>query len=210
VDLITGAKGPRLVERPVSGGAVRDLAAPPGIELPLDVSRDGKTLLFNRGSFDTAVFSFRLDGVKEDSRSLLQTGEILSNTTFSPDGNWIVYQTSGRGSEAIYVQPFPGPGLKRTQIASSGNWPVWRKDGREIVYLDQYQGRDYIWSVSVTQAGSELHASPPVPLFPVRLPASTFPDLNFLALSHDGSRFYIPQAEQPGSDAIHVRMGWAK
>ena len=159
---------------------------------------------------DTGVFSARLDGVKEDPRPLVQTGEILSNTTFAPDGNWIVYQTSGR-SEAIYVQPFPGPGLKRTQIASSGNWPVWRKDGREIVYLDKYQGQDYIWSVPVAPMGGELHPGAPTPLFPVRLPASTFTDLNFLAVSRDGSRFYIPQAvEQPNSDVIHVRTGWIK
>ena len=47
--------------------------------------------------------------------------------------------------------------------------------------------------------------------FPARLPATTFGDLNFLAVSRDGSRFYIPQAvEQPDSDVIDVRMGWAK
>ena len=34
--------------------------------------------------------------------------------------------------------------------------------------------------------------------------------LNFLAVSRDGSRFFIPQAvEQPESDVIHIRMGWA-
>jgi hypothetical protein len=45
----------------------------------------------------------------------------------------------------------------------------------------------------------------------LRLPATTFSDLNFLAVSRDGSRFYIPQAvEQPESDVIHVRTGWAK
>ena len=45
----------------------------------------------------------------------------------------------------------------------------------------------------------------------VVLPATTFGDLNFLAVSRDGSQFYIPQAvEQPESDVIHVRMGWAK
>ena len=210
LEAIPGPGGPRLVERPIGGGAVSDLATPAGLQRPLDVSRDGKTLLFNRGAMDTGVFSARLDGVKEDPRPLVQTGEILSNTTFAPDGNWIVYQTSGR-SEAIYVQPFPGPGLKRTQIASSGNWPVWRKDGREIVYLDKYQGQDYIWSVPVAPMGGELHPGAPTPLFPVRLPASTFTDLNFLAVSRDGSRFYIPQAvEQPNSDVIHVRTGWIK
>jgi hypothetical protein len=110
----------------------------------------------------------------------------------------------------IYVQPYPGPGLRK-QVTSRGNYPIWRKDGREIVYLDEFQGRDYIWSVPVGDTGGEIRAGTPVPLFPARLPATTFGDLNFLAVSRDGSRFYIPQAvEQPESDVIHVRMGWAK
>ena len=99
----------------------------------------------------------------------------------------------------------------RKQVTSRGNYPVWRKDGREIVYLDEFQGRNYIWSVPVAASGGEFRAGAPSPLFPARLPATTFGDLNFLAVSRDGSRFYIPQAvEQPASDVIHVRMGWAK
>jgi hypothetical protein len=63
----------------------------------------------------------------------------------------------------------------------------------------------------VAAQGAEFRAGTPSPLFPARLPASTFGDLNFLAVSRDGSRFYIPQAvEQPESDVIHVRIGWAK
>ena len=108
------------------------------------------------------------------------------------------------------MQAYPGPGLRK-QVTSRGNYPVWRKDGREIVYLDEFQGRIYIWSVAVATAGGDIQAGTPSPLFPARLPATTFSDLNFLAVSRDGSRFYIPQAvEQPESDVIHVRMGWAK
>jgi hypothetical protein len=110
----------------------------------------------------------------------------------------------------IYVQPFPGPAFGK-QVTSRGNYPVWRKDGREIVYLDEYQRRNYIWSVPVEMAAEKFSAGTPAPLFPVRLPAGTFGDLNFLAVSRDGSRFYIPQAvEQRESDVIHVRMGWVK
>jgi hypothetical protein len=88
---------------------------------------------------------------------------------------------------------------------------VWRKDGREIVYLDEFQSRNYVWSVPVSDPRGEFLAGTPVPLFPARLPATTFGDLNFLAVSRDGSRFYIPQAvEQPESEVINVRMGWAK
>jgi serine/threonine protein kinase len=205
---IPGPKGPHLIERPITGSsAVRELPTPPGFVHPLDVSENGKILLFNRGTMDTNVFSARLDGVKEDPRSLVQTGETIGSIMFAPDGRWIVYEAFGQGSAGIYVQEFPGPGVRR-QITSTGHFPVWRKDGREIVYLDRYQDRDYIWSVPVT-AAADLGA--PTPLLPVRLPAATFSDLNFLAVSRDGSRFYIPQAvDQPGSDVIHIRIGGIK
>ena len=211
-------KDVRVVERPVTGGgAVRELAKPPGMGRLEDISSDGKTLLLSRGAMDTAVFSVALDGVQKDPQPLVQTGEVISHARFSPDGRWIVYTVSaGSGpgglysSGGTYVQAYPRPGL-RQQVTSGGNYPVWRKDGLEIVYLDVYQGRNYIWSVPVAAPGGEFRAGTPSPLFPARLPATTFADLNFLAVSRDGSRFYVPQAvEQPDSDVIHVRMGWAK
>jgi hypothetical protein len=41
---------------------------------------------------------------------------------------------------------------------------VWRKDGKEILYLD----RDRVWSVRVNPSGGEVRASDPELLFPVR------------------------------------------
>jgi serine/threonine-protein kinase len=209
----------RVMERSITGqGPVRELAKPSGMWSPQDISPDGKAMLLNRGPLDTTVFSLSLDGVQKEPKSLLQTGETISHARFSPDGHWIVYTASAAGSErggiytggGTYVQPYPGPGLRK-QVTSRGNYPVWRKDGKEIVYLDEYQGRNYIWSVPLAAQGNEVQAGAPSPLFPARLPATTFGDLNFLAVSRDGSRFYIPQAlEQPDSDVIHVRMGWAK
>jgi hypothetical protein len=215
----SGQNDIRIVERSVTGeGAVREVAAPPGMGRLDDVSSDGKTLLLSRGPLDTAVFSFAVDGAQKQPKALVQTGETVSHARFSPDGRWIVYTatTLGGGPGGIYsgggtyVQPYPGPGLRK-QVTSRGNYPVWRKDGQEIVYLDEFKGRNYIWSVPVTGSGGEFRAGTPSPLFPARLPATTFGDLNFLAVSRDGSRFYIPQAvEQPESDVIHVRTGWAK
>jgi len=212
----------RVVQRPLAGeGAVRELASPPGLGRLEDISRDGRTLLFSRGALDTTVFSFRLDDVQNEPKSLVSTGETISHARFSPDGRWIVYTASSYSAPArglgslysgggIYVQPFPGPGLRK-QLTRQGNYPVWRKDGREIVYLDEYQGRNYVWSVPLTSSGGELKAGSPSPLFQARLPASTFGDLNFLAVSRDGSRFYIPQGvEQPDSGVIHVRVGSLK
>ena len=215
----TDGTGLRVVERLVTGGgAVRELATATGMGRLEDISPDGKTLLLSRGALDTAVFSVGLEGVQNDPKPLVQTGETISHTRFSPDGRWIVYTASSGGGGpggvysggGTYVQPYPGPGLRK-QVTSRGNYPVWRKDGREIVYLDEFHSRNYVWSVPVADPGGEFRAGTPVPLFPARLPATTFGDLNFLAVSRDGSRFYIPQAvEQPESDAINVRMGWAK
>jgi hypothetical protein len=54
----------------------------------------------------------------------------------------------------------------------------------------------------------ELSAVQVALLFPARLPATTFGDLNFLDVSSDGSRFFIPPAvEQPEWDVIDVRTG---
>jgi len=213
----------RVVERPVAGdGAIRELARPPGLGRLEDISPDGRTLLFSRGALDTTVFSFRLDGVQGgDPKSLVSTSETISHARFSPDGRWIVYTASAPSAPArglggiyrgggIYVQPYPGPGLRK-QVTSHGNYPVWRRDGREIVYLDEYQEQNYIWSVPVSSSGGEFHAGTPSPLFPARLPSSTFGDLNFLAVSRDGSRFYIAQGvEQPDSGVIHLKMGSLK
>jgi hypothetical protein len=212
-------KSLRVVERPVTGGGeVHELARATGMGRLEDISPDSRTLLLSRGPLDTAVFSVELEGTQKVPKPLVQTGETISHTRFSPDGRWIVFTASSVGGGpggvysggGTYVQAYPGPGLRK-QVTSRGNYPVWRKDGREIVYLDEFQSQNYVWSVPVAAPGGEFRAGTPVPLFPARLPATTFGDLNFLAVSRDGSRFYIPQAvKQPESDVINVGVGWAK
>ena len=135
-----------VVERPATGeGSVRELKKLPGMARVDDISPDGKTLLASRRPLDTTVFSFRMDDELNEPKSLIQTGETIAHARFSPDGRSIVYtaSSSGSGAGGVYrgirtsVQPFPGPDLRR-QMTSRGNYPVWRKDGREIVYLDEY------------------------------------------------------------------------
>jgi hypothetical protein len=89
-----------------------------------DISADGKTALINRGVGDTSVFSLSLDGTKGEPTKLVDTGETIINSSFAPDAHWILYQAVSANGNEIYVQPFPGPGL-RQQIASTGAYPVW-------------------------------------------------------------------------------------
>jgi len=111
---------------------------------------------------------------------------------------------SGDGqSGGIFVQPFPGPGLRR-QIATARGTVQWRRDGKEIIYAS----RGGIYSVGVdTVGGGELRFGAPVLLFSgLRVPAGENLADQPLAVSRDGSRIFWPQAvEQPGSDVIQIR-----
>src|SRR3989449_11056669 len=63
---------------------------------------------------------------------------------FSPDGRWIAYVSNESGRNEVYVAPFQGPGGSSTadgpgtpggkwQVsAAGGDWPRWRRDGKEI------------------------------------------------------------------------------
>ena len=197
-----------IVER-ISGGAAdgRQLMQSVAGNLE-DISPDGKLVLYqNRDG--SSISSVRLDGAAQERapKSVVQTNEFIYTPRFSPDGHWIAYCAHSRQNEnlGIYVQPFPGPGLRR-QIASDGRYPVWSKEGKEILYL----GTNYrIWSVPVNAAAGELRFGAPQPLFSVRPPVNMIVLVSPLEVSRDGSCIYFAQAvEQPDADLIHVKMGW--
>src|SRR5262249_15590213 len=51
---------------------------------------------------------------------------------FSPDGRWLAYASNESGTLEVYLRSFPGPG-GRWQI-STGGFPVWSRDGRELLF----------------------------------------------------------------------------
>jgi hypothetical protein len=120
---------------------------------------------------------------------------------FSPDGHWIVY----RSNSEIYVQPFPLTGL-RTQISTSGGMsPVWRGDGKEILFWND----STIYSVRVEAKGARFHAETPVALFKVRVPDGLVGEAESLAVTRDGSRLLFEQAvEQPDPALTYVTTNW--
>jgi WD40-like Beta Propeller Repeat len=203
---LIGKDGGKILERSVSGsGEVRELGDGQGIAQ--DLSSDGKQLLvMSTGSRE--IISQGLDGPAEQRMPKVVAsangGESVFSQAFSPDGRWIVYasRSGDRKSGGIFVQPFPGPGLRRQIAATYG--PVRRRgDGKEILYESQ----GGIYSVDVDTVGGELRFGAPVLLFSgVRVPAGSNVSHRPLAVSRDGSRIFWPQAvEQPGSDVIQIR-----
>ncbi len=194
----------KLLKRPLAGGEIVDLGTHSLVDdgVIQDVSPDGTQILYAGGRGDQQGLLVRPLGGTPDSgepRLLAARGDAgIANAKFSPDGRWVVYVQGG-----LYVQPFPGPGLRR-QIAPGGADPLWRGDGREI--LARAAGGAV--SIPVNWVGGEPQFGTPQLLFRdvFRFPVGLFGTATPWAVSRDGSEIYWLQGvEQPGSNVIHVR-----
>jgi hypothetical protein len=200
--------GRKLVERDVDASEIRSRDDLPDMAnlLRQDLSRDGKTLL-SMGVGGRGLFAVDLEHTTTERRvkPLLDEEVPAFDARFSPDDRWIVYATrEANPTGTLFVQAFPGPGRRR-EIAPIGVDPEWRGDGKEIVYLGPDRG---VWSVAVERTGDELRFGVPQRLFsPVRIP-TTIVGHRQLAVTADGSRFFIAEAVEQPDAVIHVTNTW--
>ena len=93
--------------------------------------------------------------------------------SFSPDGRWVAYQSNESGRFEVYVRPFvePTSAAEGSSIRPGGQWqvstdggiqPRWRRDGRELYYINP-EGQ--MMAVETRTAGSAFELGAPVKLF---------------------------------------------
>ena len=59
------------------------------------------------------------------------------HAALSPNGRWIAYTSDDTGENQVLVQSFPDAARARWQITrDGGRFPRWRRDGRELYYVD--------------------------------------------------------------------------
>jgi Periplasmic component of the Tol biopolymer transport system len=132
------AGGNDLYQKPVDGSAPETLLLETSeIKQPMDWSPDGRFLLYrsrDRSGPDTDLWALPLaPGGKPFP--VVKTKFNETGRQFSPDSQWIAYQSDESGRFEIYVQPFSGVG-GRTRISTNGGAQVrWRHDGRELFYI---------------------------------------------------------------------------
>jgi Tol biopolymer transport system component len=57
--------------------------------------------------------------------------------TLSPNGRFLAYVSNEPARSEVFVQPFPDKSTAKWQISQGGGlYPRWRRDGRELFYLD--------------------------------------------------------------------------
>jgi hypothetical protein len=204
---VVGIRDEKVVSRNVADGVEKEIGStPPGLRWAKAISPDGNLLLhFCESIGPICVSQLGEDGKYGNTTPLINgKNEFHAISSFSPDGKYVLYRTQGSGT-GIYVQQFPGSG-RRTLISDDPGTPVWRGDGKEILYSHN----DAVWSVEVSGSGDNLSFSQPKKLFSgLRYPANTIGQSVFIQVSNDGSKiFWTQAAEQPDDGLINVLFGF--
>jgi dipeptidyl aminopeptidase/acylaminoacyl peptidase len=140
--------------------------------VPESWSPKGDGFLFRVVKSGTSTLSFfSLKDKKASPFGAVQSAR-PTNAMFSPDGRWVVYETSASGTVGvqgptgvIYAQPFPATGATyQVPVVEQGGYrhPSWSPDGRELFYMIGGNIRLRVASVA-TQPGFAFGNSSPLP-----------------------------------------------
>ena len=127
----------------------------------------------------------------------LRTMFAESEPMFSPDGEWIAYESDESGRQEIYVRLFPSAG-GRTQISTAGgSFPTWSRKRRELYYRSG-DGRIQVVPYTVT-AGSFV-AEKPRPLSDTTIAVGNFRTYD---LHPDDERFVVAANTEDSSTTFN-------
>ena len=116
---------------------------------------------------------------------------------FSPDGQWIAYESDESGQREVYVTTYPGAERKRQVSIAGGGNPRWRSDGSELFYISE---EGVLMAVDVATTPT-LQLGAPQPLFELA-------DADY-DVHPSGERFLIVRTERPATPGhINVVLNW--
>jgi Tol biopolymer transport system component len=208
------AGGNDLYQRPLDGSAPETLLlANSEVKQPSDWSPDGRFVLYrSRDRLGPATGLWALP-LAPGSKPFPVVKTTFNNTDgqFSPDGQWIAYQSDESGRVEIYVQPFPGPG-GRERISTNGGAQVrWRHDGKELFYVG-LDGRLMAVPVRLMSERRQVEVGTPVPLFATRIGGAVQANgvlRQQYMVSADGQRFLMSTVPETTSNTpITVIVNW--
>jgi dipeptidyl aminopeptidase/acylaminoacyl peptidase/predicted Ser/Thr protein kinase len=106
---------------------------------PAELSDDGETLLFDEegeaGGYNYAVFIRKTDG-----SAAVKLGPALA-VSLSPDGRWVISQTTTAPSQLVLLPTGPGAARPLTNDSLAHAWAHWMPDGRRLVFAGSEQGK---------------------------------------------------------------------
>ena len=187
------------------------LESPEARRYVTDWSSDGNTILIwrqqlespNTANADISYLKRGEDGDWEEA-PFLESEHVEQLAKLSPDGRFVAYGSDQSGEREIYIRSFPeGTGQRRVS-ANGGTQVRWRKDGKELFYMEG----DSLMAVPVATTPT-LTIGAPEKLFSdntLRFRTGNF--LNY-DVTPDGQRFILREAEAGTSDVkLRVVQNW--
>jgi eukaryotic-like serine/threonine-protein kinase len=175
-------------------GAEELLLKESALHIPADWSRDGKYLIYSRGTSpaDSEIWAVLLEGERK-SWQVLPHG---FDGHLSPDGRWLAYASLESGGPQVYVVPFRGGHGKWQVSANGGQEPQWSKDGKELYYFDESNN---LSAVPVKEVGGALQFGAAQTI------VTSWASPNILYdVAPDGKKFLLDQVLQQVSQSVTV------
>jgi Tol biopolymer transport system component len=189
-----------------AGGEATLLVGTPAPEFGADISADGRHLIYNIASPEnTSDLFFRelgADGKFGEPVLFVKGSPHAAGARFSPDGKLVAYISEETGGPEIYVRDFPHGAQKWQLSVHGGTWPRWRRDGKEIFYVE---------SRSRSLMAAPVSTKPP---FSTGTPVMLFEKSSLgvrnmsYDVSSDGKRFIILEKPSGQPLSIHVVENW--
>lgn len=171
----------------------------PNNEHVKDWSSDGRYIAFTS---NTDLHVLPLFGDRKPLR-IVQSPSQQDEPRFSPDGKWLAYNSNESGTWQVYVVSFPGADQKRQISVNGGVQPRWRRDVKELYYLD-LDGK--MIAVDIT-TGSRIEPGIPRVLFDTN--SAPTPNNAEYAVTPDGQRFLVRQpVAETAPTPITVVVNW--
>jgi Tol biopolymer transport system component len=184
-------------------------------KIATDWSADGKYVMYRNLSPETGYDLWALPLDKNGKK----TGEpvLVARTPgderdgqFSPDGNWVAYQSNESGQFEVYVQPFPGPGPKYQVSRGGGAQVRWNRNGKELFYIAP-DARLISVPMRLDPTGKNFEAGAPMALFLTTMRGTEVQTTNRqqYAVSADGLRIFMRgDAPVPTTVPITLLLNW--
>ena len=185
------------------------------VKHPMDWSSGGFLLFRNQPFLSQAsqwdLWAVEMGPAGPEGRKafpVVQTNADERDGQFSPDGNWIAFESNETGHYEIYVQPFPsGP---RTPISSGGGAQVrWSGDGKELFYI-ALDGRLMAVPIRLGRSGEAPEVGAPVALFATNLGGAIVQGVTRQQydVSRDGRFLMNTLVEDPNASPMTLILNW--
>ena len=128
----------------------------------------------------------------------------VASAQFSPDGQWIAYNTDESSQHEVKVVPFPPTGEEYPISTDGGVQPTWRRDGQELYFLTM---NGYLKAVDF-RPGNEFEIGNIRTLFQTSLTAEY--EVTQYAPDPSGERFLLLLPYQDSTAAsFNVILNWS-